>query len=72
MAEGEVAPERGEGEDQLADVVEVALLDQPVGGVQEAIPREHQYTEERECAQPSTHKKPPTVERALEVEREAH
>src|SRR5689334_21597010 len=72
LTKSQISPERGEGEDQLADVMEMALFDQPVGGVQKAVPPEHEHAEKRERAKPSTHEEPPAVQRALEVQREAH
>ena len=50
----------------------MALLDQPVRGVQKSIPGEDQHTKKRECAEPPPHEEPPAVERALKVKREAH
>src|SRR5439155_8678284 len=71
LAEGEVAPERREGEAELSEIVEMVLPDDRFRA-EIAAPRHHEEREEREGAEPRAHEEPPAVQRALEVQREPH
>src|SRR5678815_3409756 len=72
LAEGQVTPERREREAELADVVEMDRLNQPVRAGESLVPRHRDQRKEHERAQPGAHEEPPAVQRALEMKREPH
>src|SRR3989442_7437964 len=71
LPEGQISPERGERKDQFSDVVKVHFFHELVRA-EMASPPHREQAEQREGVEPPAHEEPPAVERALEVQREAH
>src|SRR5438046_1640615 len=71
LAERDVSPERCECEAQLSQIVEMFFADHVVS-IEKFPPRHRENGETRESTDPSAHKDPPAVHRALEVQVERH